>query len=184
MDELLAKCLKGDKQAWDAFVDRYAPVIFSAVLRTLRGRGAPGASQTAEDLAQDVFLRLIKDDLRLLRTYDPSRASMATWLTIVARSTAIDALRRKRLPQVALDDAPVLRDPRKPEAGSSSRPTEDLPRGLLTARQQLVLSLTFDRGMEAAEIAKLLKISPQTVRSTRHKAIERLRRHFAAEDSS
>jgi RNA polymerase sigma factor (sigma-70 family) len=55
---------------------------------------------------------------------------------------------------------------------------------VLTARQELVLSLTFDREMEAAEIAKLLRISPQTVRSTRHKAIERLRRHFAAEDSS
>ena len=184
MDELLAKCLEGDEQAWDAFVDRYAPVIYSAVLRTLRGRDAPGESQTAEDIAQDVFLRLIRGDRRLLRTYDPQRASLTTWLTIVARSTTIDALRRKRLPRVALDDAPVLPDTRETDTSSSCRPTQDLPRGLLTARQELVLRLTFDQEMEAAEIAKVLRISPQTVRSTKHKAIERLRRHFAAEDSS
>jgi len=183
MDELLAKCLEGEKQAWDAFVDRYAPVIFSAVLRTLRGQTAPDG-RTAEDVAQDVFLRLIKNDFRLLRTHDSARASLATWLTIVARSTAIDALRRKRLPQVALDDAPVLPDTRPSGAAGSGRATEDLPRGLLTARQELVLSLIFDRDMEADQIAELLKISPQTVRSTKHKAIERLRRHFAAEDSS
>ena len=184
MDELLAKCLEGQKRAWDAFVERYAPVIFAAVRGTLRGRGAAGEEQTAEDIAQDVFLRLIKNDLRLLRTYDPGRASLTTWLTIVARSTTIDFLRRRRLPLVALDEAPPLRDTSRPDTASRSRPTEDLPRGLLTARQELVLSLTFDQDMDAADIARLLRISPQTVRSTKHKAIRRLRRHFAAEDSS
>jgi RNA polymerase sigma factor (sigma-70 family) len=182
MDELLAKCLRGDKRAWDAFVDRYASVIFAAVRRALDRRRPPDREEAAEDVAQDVFLRLIRNDFRLLRNYDPERASLVTWLTIVARSTAIDFLRRKRLPTVPLDE---VRPPAS--AGPPSMPAEptaDLPAGLLTARQRLVLHLLFDREMAPAEAARLLGVSQQTVRSTKHKAILRLRKHFTEEDTS
>ena len=41
------------------------------------------------DAAQDVFVRLCAGDFRLLKTYDPARASLATWLAVVARSAAV-----------------------------------------------------------------------------------------------
>ncbi len=155
----------------------------SAVQRILSSRGLAADLQRAEDISQDVFVRLIKNDFRLLRTYDPDRASLPTWLTIIARSSAIDSLRRRQLPTVPMDQAPPIASPpsQLPEPASAA---QHLPPALLTARQKLVLHLLFDRQMDTPAIAELLGISPQTVRSTRHKAIQRLRKHFAAPNSS
>ena len=180
MDQILSKCLRGDKWAWDAFVDRYGPAILSAVRHLLRLRSNAEQS-VAEDISQDVFLRLVKNDFRLLRSYDPSRASLATWLTIIARSTTIDFLRRKRLPLVSLENVGPVVSPDEP--GESGEAVKPLPPGLLTGRQRLILRLIFDRQMDAGAVAELLGISPQTVRSTKHKAIQRLREHYGGEDS-
>src|SRR6266700_302976 len=97
----LAALIDGDKGAWDAFVRRYAALIMAAV----RGVAQDGGGE-AEDLAQEVFIRLCKDGFRLLKTYDPARAGLSTWLTIVARSTARDALRRRRADSVPIDAVP------------------------------------------------------------------------------
>ncbi len=98
MDVDLEACIRGDKRAWDAFVDRWAGIIHAAVQRAFQGGRGAAARAEVEDTVQDVFLRLVKDDCRLLRSYDANRASLSTWLTLVARSTAIDRLRRKRPP--------------------------------------------------------------------------------------
>ena len=89
-DGLPDSLLRGEKAAWDAFVRRYGGLVVAAV------RGVAMAQPEVEDLTQEVFVRLCKDDFRLLRTYDPARASLSTWITIVARSTARDGLRRRR----------------------------------------------------------------------------------------
>src|SRR5690242_5719017 len=132
-----------------------------------------------EDLVQEVFVRLCKDEFRLLKTYDPSRAGLSTWLTIVARSTARDVLRRRQLPVTPIEAVP--------EAQMATAPVQTerlrLPEGLLSPRQKLVLSMLYDRDMEVAEIATALGVDPQTVRSTHHKAMLKLRTHFAAEEN-
>jgi len=168
----LTALIAGDKGAWDRFVRRYAGLILSAV------RGLLREGTEAEDLLQEVLVRLCKDDFRLLKTYDPARAGITTWLTIVARSTARDVQRRHRPPQAALEDVPerllsvtdVHHEPLK------------LPKDLLSPRQQLVLTLLYERDLEVAEVAKILGVDPQTVRSTHHKAMLKLRGHFAVEE--
>ena len=55
-----------------------------------------------------------------------------------------------------------------------------IPEGLLTPRQQLVLRLLFDRELEVPEAARLLGVDEQTIRSTKHKALAALRKHFGA----
>jgi RNA polymerase sigma-70 factor (ECF subfamily) len=166
MDVDLQACASGDKRAWDAFVDRYAGVIVAAVRRA-----APSAPEEVDDAVQDVFLRLVKDDCRLLRSFDPARASLPTWLTIVARSVARDRLRRRRPPAVQLDGLAEVAAPPRP------RDVPDLPAlDVLTARQRLVLHLLYERDLEVADVARLLGVDAQTIRSTRHKALERLRR--------
>ncbi len=56
-----------------------------------------------------------------------------------------------------------------------------LPEALLSPRQREILSMLYDRDMEVAEIAAALGVDPQTVRSTHHKAMIKLRAHFKAE---
>ena len=70
-DELDALA-RGDKEAWEAFVRRYAGLVAAAV------RGVAREAAEVEDLAQEVFVRLCKDDFRLLRSYDPTRAGLST----------------------------------------------------------------------------------------------------------
>jgi RNA polymerase sigma-70 factor (ECF subfamily) len=169
----LARLRRGDKPAWDAFVARYAGIIHAAVSGVLRQSGRDLAE--AADLAQDVFVRLCKDDYRLLGQYDPTRAAPATWLTVVARSVALDAVRRRRPPSVTLDDAPETAVAVAPAEPSGLR----IPPGLLSPRQEVILTMLYDKDMDPAEVGKALGIDPQTVRSMHHKALTRLRSHFA-----
>lgn len=170
----LRGCLRGDKRAWEAFVERFAPVIHAAVRRTLRARAPRIAEEDIHDVVQEVFVRLVRDDYRRLRAFDASRASLVTWLTVVARSVAIDELRRRRPPAVQLDEQSLE------VAASDAPPAEgvEIPAGLLSPRQRLVLRLLFEKDLPVAEVARLLGIEEQTVRSTRHKAISKLREHL------
>ncbi len=163
---------RGDKAAWDAFVRRYAGLVTAAV------RGVSRDGRDVEDLVQEVFVRLCKDGFRLLKTYDANRAGLSTWLTIVARSTARDALRRRQLPVSPIEAVPEAL------LATESAPPEKLklPEGLLSPRQALILSMLYDRDMEVGEIAEALGVDPQTVRSTHHKAMLKLRSHFATEE--
>jgi RNA polymerase sigma factor (sigma-70 family) len=163
---------RGERGAWEAFVRRYAGLVVAAV------RGVAREATDIEDLTQEVFLRLCKDDFRLLRSYDPARAGLSTWITIVARSTARDAMRRHRPVVVPIDAVPESRlavDPVEPVRKLK------LPEALLSPRQREILTMLYDREMEVSEIAAVLGIDPQTVRSAHHKAMVKLRAHFKAE---
>ncbi len=165
----LAALARGDKGAWEAFVRRYAGLVVAAV------RGITREAADVEDLTQEVFLRLCKDDFRLLRSYDPARAGLSTWITIVARSTARDAMRRHRpvvVPIEAVPEARLAVDPVEPARKLK------LPEALLSPRQREILTMLYDHEMEVTEVAAALGIDPQTVRSAHHKAMIKLRAYF------
>jgi RNA polymerase sigma factor (sigma-70 family) len=170
----LQALIRGEKAAWDGFVRRYAGLILSAVRVTARH------GIDVEDIVQEVFTRLCKGDFRLLKTYDPTRAGLSTWLTIVARSTARDMQRRRQPAITPIDAVPEILLAVTPEHREKLR----LPEGLLSPRQKLVVTLLYEREMEVPEIAAALGIDPQTVRSTHHKAMLKLREHFADSDAA
>ena len=150
---------------------RYAGLVVAAA------RGVAREAAEVEDLAQEVFLRLCKDNFRLLRSYDPARAGLSTWITIVARSTARDAIRRYRpilVPIEAVPEGRLAIDPVEPVRKLK------LPETLLSPRQREILTMLYDRDMEVSEVAAALGIDPQTVRSAHHKAMVKLRAHFNA----
>ncbi len=169
----LAEILAGDRRAWAAFVRRHAPVIHGAVLKRLV---PAGLQEDSDDVAQEVFLRLCRNDFRLLRRFDAAKARLTTYLTVVATSTAIDHQRRRRLPKEDLDKVP--------ESDLSVAPPEapveiKIPEGLLSPRQSLALELLYFRDLDPAEAGKIMGIDAQSVRSMHHKALTKLRKHFA-----
>jgi RNA polymerase sigma-70 factor (ECF subfamily) len=165
----------GHKRTWDAFVMAASPLINAIVRRTLSGSRL--SEDDVLDAAQDVFVRLCANDFRLLKTYDPARAGLSTWLAVVARSAAVDFARRRRQPTAPIDEVP------EQALAVEDRHVEKLkiPPDLLTERQTLILKFLYDEERDVAEIAQLLKIDAQTVRSTHHKALLRLREHFREE---
>ena len=121
-------------------------------------------------------MRLFKNNARLLRSYDPNKAAMVTWLTVVARSMTIDFLRKRRLPTVPLEEH--VNEIEAPEPGDAEPGPLNLPPDLLSPRQELVLRMMFEKDMDVPEIARVLHVREQTVRSMKHKGIEKLRRYF------
>lgn len=165
----------GNKRAWDSFVTAAAPLINTVVRRTLSAFGL--GEEDVLDAAQDVFVRLCAQDFRLLKTYDPARAGLSTWLAVVSRSCAVDHSRRRRQATQPLDEVPEV------ALAIEDKHVDKLkiPAGLLTGRQTLILKCLYDEERDVAEVAQLLKIDAQTVRSTHHKALLRLRAHFGKE---
>ena len=98
----------------------------------------------------------------------------------IASSATIDHLRKLRGISVALEDAPEDLTSIQPKLHEPV----NIPPGLLSDRQALVLRLLYDKDMDAADVAHLLKIDAQTVRSTHHKALVKLRRYFVEEENN
>lgn len=169
----LAKVISGDKAAWDSFVETFSGFIYNVVARTLRARSVDFAHD-AVDVSQDVFVRLIKDDYRLLRTYDPERAALPAWLTVVATSVALNRLRRPEYRQdtVELDDTLPARE------DTSFEGRVELPPKILSERQAQILKLLYNEGLDVSDVARALNVKAQTVRSIKHQAIARLRKHY------
>ena len=170
----LERLIAGDKGTWEAFVQRYARVIFAAVQRRLV---PAGRAHEVDDVTQDVFVKICNRDFKLLRSYDPKRAKLSTWLTVIATSAAIDHLRRNSTPTSdieALPEAALAVEPKLPE------PIK-IPPQLLSPRQALVMTLIYDKELEVADAARVMGVTPHTVRSMHHKALVKLRAHFGAE---
>ena len=152
-------------------MDRYSAVIYGAVRKVFLTRCAVVDEEDVRDTAQAVFVRLVRHDCRCLRSYHPSQASLVTWLTIIARNVTIDRLRKKTAVIVPLDDN-AAEIPAPPEPKSAAI---EIPPDLLSPRQKLIMRLLYEKDMDVHEVSQMLTISEQTVRSTRHKAISKLR---------
>jgi len=176
----LKSCISGNQQSWSEFSNRYAGVVFSAVHKVIQGKMYKVNQDDIQDVAQNVFVRLVKKDFNLLRKYDSSRCSLSTYLTIIARSTALDFVRYGFFNTIPLDD--FDRDARveahEPEQGP------DFPEGLLTERQSTILRLLFYKDYDVPMVAEALGVKAQTVRSIKHQALSRLREHFAEAQAS
>jgi RNA polymerase sigma-70 factor (ECF subfamily) len=85
IDHLIERCLKGDQRAWDEIVRLYWRRVFNVAYKFV------GRQDEAEDLAQDIFLKLFKS----LKTFD-RRANFSTWLISVSRNLCIDHYRSVR----------------------------------------------------------------------------------------
>jgi len=173
--EDLAALYAGDHAAWSRFVDRYAPVIYAAIRR---GLGSRADAATRDDVAQAVFIRLYANDRRALRGFDPGRARLSTWLTVVAYRVALSQVRGQRRGVVSLAVAARLTAPEPAAPDLDDQRPRDLPTEILPPQQRQVVDLIFGRGLSVAETAIELGIEEQTVRSAKHKALNHLRTHL------
>jgi RNA polymerase sigma-70 factor, ECF subfamily len=85
--KLVRQCMAGDSQAWQQLVVSQHRRIYAICYR-FTGSGAD-----AEDLTQEVFLKLYKN----LASFDTQKGSFQTWITTLARNLLVDHFRRTRL---------------------------------------------------------------------------------------
>lgn len=79
-EELLERLVDGEQKALSELYDRYSRPVYSTGMRLL------GNASLAEDLVQDVFLRV----WRRAETFEPSRGGFSTWLYSISRNRAYD----------------------------------------------------------------------------------------------
>ena len=88
---LVERCRAGDDDAFRELVDRYKDLVFALIARTVQDRGR------AEDLAQDVFLRVHKG-----LPYFRGEARLSTWIYRIVANVCVQLPTRPRA--VSLDD--------------------------------------------------------------------------------
>jgi RNA polymerase sigma factor (sigma-70 family) len=92
VDDLIERCLRGDQQAWEQIVRSYRRKVFNVAYKFV------GKHDEAEDLTQDIFLKIFKS----LNTFD-RRANFQTWLISVSRNLCIDHYRSVRKERETID---------------------------------------------------------------------------------
>src|SRR6187431_3239064 len=92
IDTLIASCLGGDQTAWEEIVRQHRRKVFNIAYKFT------GRHDEAEDLTQDVFLKIFKS----LDTFD-RRANFQTWLVSVSRNLCIDHYRSVRKERETID---------------------------------------------------------------------------------
>jgi RNA polymerase sigma-70 factor (ECF subfamily) len=91
---LLARCLARKPRAWEDFVDRFMGLVLHVVDHSAQSRTLRLTSADREDLASEVFLAIVKDDMGVLRRFRGT-ASLATYLTVITRRVVVGQLLRR-----------------------------------------------------------------------------------------
>jgi RNA polymerase sigma-70 factor, ECF subfamily len=169
--ELVRAFARRDASAAGELYRRFAPRIYGLGIVML------GNPSQAEDLVQDTFVKV----WRKADTYEAARGSLDTWILLIARSLAIDLLRRRVL------ETRILAGHERPgEASEEAGPervaeTMDLAErakramGALSPQQRAALELAYFSGKTSSEVAELEGIPVGTAKTRIRTALIRLR---------
>ena len=158
---------RGDRSAFEALMRKYYPRILNFIYRFVSNR------QIAEDLSQDVFMKVYKSAWR----YRP-RSRFQTWLYTIAKNVCLNELRRKSSRMVSLDETHEFGESelRKEIADPGSDPGQDLLQkekatliqaaiNDLSENQKIAVILKRYENFSYAQIAATLNITDKAVKS-------------------
>jgi RNA polymerase sigma-70 factor (ECF subfamily) len=170
IDRLGPRLASGEQGAFEEMHSRFGSMVFGYLNQMLRDRGS----------AEDVFQQVMTEAWRRRGQYDPGRAGLTTWLLTIARSRALDELRRRRPEPV--DPAAV--------AEALLEGHEDILLEQWRIRQllaqlpddeRLLLELRFFEDCSQTEIASRTGIALGTIKSRMVRGLDRLRELLEAE---
>lgn len=164
--KLLAGCVKGNKKAWDTFVERYSGLIFHAISRTLEKYPFASKDQALDDLFQHVFLSLMESRCKKLRQFR-WKCRLSTWLYTIAVRTTIDTIKKEGKAPGRGDVFSTIADefplPDEIVEMKEQNVVFDKIKQGLRPREQLFLKLFYDRELSVSEIASILRITENNV---------------------
>lgn len=165
-DDLMKRIGRQDTRAMELLMERHQRVVYALAMRMLQD------SQSAEDVAQAVFLNL----WRKAGQYSPGRGSVRTWLLGSTRNAAIDEMRRNERQlrgSVTYDgDVPETMNEQTIE-GSTLEPLDSLP-----SEQRQVVWMAVYGGYTHVEISDMLSLPLGTVKSRMRLGLQRLRNSY------
>ncbi len=171
-DEDLIRSLRaGHQDALGILYDRYGQLVFTVALRILN------RPDEAEDLTQEVFLVFWKKE-----NFQPQRASLGTYLSVLTRSRALNKLRSRGSQQRTVErlQRSVYNEWSHPcplEQATLDEQHQIVQQAVtqLPDSQQQVLTMNYIEGLSHSEIAKRLNMPLGTVKTNARQALRRLR---------
>ncbi len=175
--DLMRDFQRQDPRAAQELYRRFAPRIFGLGMVMLGNAGQ------SEDLVQDTFVKL----WRKASGYEPARGSLDTWILLMARSLAIDTIRRRVL------EARIMASQEEPSEASSEpgpdsqvevRDLADRARvamRTLSPGQRAAIELAYFGGRTSAEVAELEGIPIGTAKTRIRTALVKLREALEVE---
>lgn len=158
--DVLQRCLEtGTDEAWVEFVRLFQPVVARGVFRVMRRYGS-SSTALADDLAQETYIRLCKDNFRALRDFEHRHDdAIFAYIRVIASSVAFDHFRSfsalKRRGEVA-DEAAVSNlavSPRVIEDSARLREVEALLASTQSERDCAIFWLYYRQGLTARDIS-------------------------------
>ena len=168
----LARMARGDESGLAALYDRHATPVYSLALRIVR------RPEDAEDVTQQVFTQAWRTSAR----FDASRGVVAAWLLMMARSRAIDCLRRRNPARDGISDDERLAAIPDPEPSVeyvvATREQVELVQVAIDAlppEQRVAVELAYYDGLTQSEIAERTSTPLGTVKTRVRSALQTLR---------
>ena len=162
----LEQARRGDQAAFSRLVEAYQRPVYNLCYRMLSN--AP----EAEDAAQETFVRMYTK----LHTYQPDR-KLSSWVLSIASHYCIDRLRRRRGQWLSLDEEPMAttlpsknRGPEELALRAESRDEVQRLVDMLPAAYRVPLILRYWHDLSYAEIAEVMGLTVQAVKSRLHRA--------------
>lgn len=170
---LLERIREYDTEALAEVYDQYYDRIYRYIYRYV------GQAHVAEDLAANVFLRL----LTTVRNGQCPDRNLSAWLYRVAHNMVVDTFRRKQTDELELAEWLESDEPSVIEAVQHSLQMERVRQALrqLTKSQRQVIVLKFLNGMDSREVAAILGKTEGAVDALQHRALTALRKALPAD---
>jgi RNA polymerase sigma-70 factor, ECF subfamily len=160
-EALLQAMAAGDHAVLGELYDRYAGLAYGLALRILRD------AAEAQDVVQEVFVQVWRHAGR----YDSARGSAEAWLCTIARTRALDRLRRRAARREQQSAPPPVASAPAAEEKLAVRSAL----GSLSEEQRQALELAYFEGLTQSEIAQRLGQPLGTVKTRIRTAMMRLR---------
>ncbi len=168
---LLGRAREGDETAFALIYERHRDAVFRFAWRML------GGVDVAEDVAHDCFLALLAQPAR----FDPSRASLRTYLCAAARNQILKRLRDggREVGDEAAFEEPDEREPLRQLLDDEVAGFVQQAVAALAPLQREALVLVEYEELSLAEVAEVVAADIGTVKARLHRAREALRRRLA-----
>ena len=187
--ELLHNCLAGKPGSWNDFVDRFLSMIYHVVHSTAHLRSARLSPEDVEDIAAEVLLQIVAGEFKVLKLFQ-GNASLATYLTVIARRTAVHEINRRQAVREEIRSGTVTPDDDGADesvaAQRSVESLEEVERLLrkLSGRDREVVRLFYLEGRTYEEISTDLDIPVNTLGAMLSRARTKLREMAAPASST
>ncbi len=178
--ELLKRCLNRDPGSWNVFVDRFLSLIYHVIGYTAHLRSVRLNPEDVEDIAAEILLKIVANDFRVLREFR-GEASLATYLTVVARRICIQELIRKQKAKEALARGdirvPTEELEEEPAAQKGVESLDEVEKLLrrLSGREREIVRLYYLEGRTYEEISTDTNVPVNTIGALLSRARKKLR---------